>query len=86
VDNGSNKETQRQMIGGVVIGGKMDMCKGLRCQEDADWKNIQAFIHNDIFLEIQMPNMQKGKMWLEIQLCRRNGLKLKSEFVTIYAN
>jgi hypothetical protein len=25
VDNGSSKETQRQMIGGVVIGGKMDM-------------------------------------------------------------
>ncbi|PNX85019.1 class VI heat shock protein, partial [Trifolium pratense] len=32
----------------------------LEMPEDADWKNIQAFIYNDIFLEIQIPKFQKG--------------------------
>jgi hypothetical protein len=32
----------------------------LEMPEDADWKNIQAFIYNDIFLEIKMPKIKKG--------------------------
>ena len=32
----------------------------LEMPEDADWKNLQAFIYNDIFLEIKMPKIQKG--------------------------
>ncbi|KAI5412160.1 21.7 kDa class VI heat shock protein [Lathyrus oleraceus] len=32
----------------------------LEIPEDADWKNLAAFIYNDIFLEIQIPKIQKG--------------------------
>ncbi|XP_047174301.1 21.7 kDa class VI heat shock protein-like isoform X2 [Vigna umbellata] len=33
----------------------------LEMPEDADWKNIEAYIHNDIYLEIRIPKSKQGR-------------------------
>jgi len=58
VDNGSNRDSKTNdwRCGHWWENGYV---RRLEMPKDTDWKNIQAFIYNDIFLEIKMPKIQK---------------------------